>query len=216
MSSPARMCISVDLPEPDGPMTAVSAPRRDRDRDATQRVDRGVALRRTAASVLRDDDRCSVSALHVRLPDRFPSQTLPERRTRTAPVRLTVPFGQRRCYRPRVHRALAASPSTSPRMPTISSSSASPATSGGEIWTTGSPRSSWRQIRPASKSAGERKPRSSDSHSASSNVCLRLAILDELDPVEEARAADVADDRDLEQRLELRPERSPRWRERAR
>ena len=27
LSSPARMCISVDLPEPDGPMTAVSLPR---------------------------------------------------------------------------------------------------------------------------------------------------------------------------------------------
>jgi hypothetical protein len=26
-SSPARMCIIVDLPEPDGPMTAVSSPR---------------------------------------------------------------------------------------------------------------------------------------------------------------------------------------------
>ncbi len=26
LSSPARMCISVDLPEPDGPMTAVSRP----------------------------------------------------------------------------------------------------------------------------------------------------------------------------------------------
>ena len=27
LSRPARMCISVDLPEPDGPMTAVSCPR---------------------------------------------------------------------------------------------------------------------------------------------------------------------------------------------
>ena len=26
LSSPARMCISVDLPEPDGPMTAVALP----------------------------------------------------------------------------------------------------------------------------------------------------------------------------------------------
>ena len=26
LSSPARMCISVDLPEPDGPITAVSRP----------------------------------------------------------------------------------------------------------------------------------------------------------------------------------------------
>ena len=46
--------------------------------------------------------------------------------------------------------------STSPRMPTISSNSAWPATSGGEIWITGSPRSSARQIIPASQSAVER------------------------------------------------------------
>ena len=32
LSSPARMCMSVDLPEPDGPMTAVSCPRRCRPR----------------------------------------------------------------------------------------------------------------------------------------------------------------------------------------
>ena len=43
-SRPARMCISVDLPEPDGPMTAVSWPRGDVDGDAAQRVDGGVAL----------------------------------------------------------------------------------------------------------------------------------------------------------------------------
>ena len=45
-------------------------------------------------------------------------------------------------------RRRCASASTSPRIPTISSISASPATSGGEICTTGSPRSSARQIRP--------------------------------------------------------------------
>ena len=38
------MCISVDLPEPEGPMTAVSCPRRDLERDAAERVDGGVAL----------------------------------------------------------------------------------------------------------------------------------------------------------------------------
>ena len=43
-SRPARMCISVDLPEPDGPMTAVSRPRGDVDGHAAQRVDGGVAL----------------------------------------------------------------------------------------------------------------------------------------------------------------------------
>src|SRR6185503_18567212 len=44
-------------------------------------------------------------------------------------------LGQRRCQ---------ASSSTVPRMPTISSHSDGPATSGGEIWITGSPRSSAR------------------------------------------------------------------------
>ena len=38
------MCISVDLPEPDGPMTAVSLPRLDLERDAAQRVDGRLAL----------------------------------------------------------------------------------------------------------------------------------------------------------------------------
>ena len=36
--------MSVDLPEPDGPMTAVRRPRGDVDRDAAERVDGGVAL----------------------------------------------------------------------------------------------------------------------------------------------------------------------------
>src|SRR5207237_3662043 len=60
---------------------------------------------------------------------------------------------------------------TSPRIETIWSNSWCPATSGGEIWMTGSPRSSARQMSPRSKSAGERKPRSSVSHSSSSKVC---------------------------------------------
>ena len=38
------MCISVDLPEPDGPMTATSSPGATSSRDAAQRVDRGLAL----------------------------------------------------------------------------------------------------------------------------------------------------------------------------
>ena len=36
LSRPARMCISVDLPEPDGPITAVSSPLCDLDRDAAR------------------------------------------------------------------------------------------------------------------------------------------------------------------------------------
>ena len=38
------MCISVDLPEPDGPITAVSFPLRDLEADAAERVDGRVTL----------------------------------------------------------------------------------------------------------------------------------------------------------------------------
>ena len=44
LSRPARMCISVDLPDPDGPITAVSLPALDLDRDTAQRGDGGIAL----------------------------------------------------------------------------------------------------------------------------------------------------------------------------
>ena len=42
-SSPAMQCISVDLPDPDGPMTAVKRPRSNADGDPGQRGDGGVA-----------------------------------------------------------------------------------------------------------------------------------------------------------------------------
>ncbi len=44
LSSPARMCMSVDLPEPDGPMTATRWPCAHLERNAAQRVDGRVAL----------------------------------------------------------------------------------------------------------------------------------------------------------------------------
>ena len=43
-SSPARMCMRVDLPEPDGPMTAVNWPAGNLERDAAKGVDGGLAL----------------------------------------------------------------------------------------------------------------------------------------------------------------------------
>ena len=49
------MCISVDLPEPDGPMTAVNWPRGNVDGDAAQRVDGGVTLAVAAGDVGRRD-----------------------------------------------------------------------------------------------------------------------------------------------------------------
>ena len=50
------MCISVDLPEPDGPMTAVRRPAAMSTRDAAQRVDGGVALAVAADDVAGGDD----------------------------------------------------------------------------------------------------------------------------------------------------------------
>ena len=49
------MCISVDLPEPDGPMIAVSSPAAHVERDAAERVDRRVALAVAARQVVRCD-----------------------------------------------------------------------------------------------------------------------------------------------------------------
>ena len=46
------MCISVDLPEPDGPMTATSSPGLDVERDAAKRVDGGLALAEAAGEVV--------------------------------------------------------------------------------------------------------------------------------------------------------------------
>ena len=43
-SSPAMQCSSVDLPEPDGPMIAVYAPRLELDVDVVERADLGLAL----------------------------------------------------------------------------------------------------------------------------------------------------------------------------
>ena len=56
-SRPARMCMRVDLPEPDGPITATSSPSADRERDAAEGVDGGVAVAVAADEVAADDDR---------------------------------------------------------------------------------------------------------------------------------------------------------------
>ena len=41
VSRPARQCIRVDLPEPDGPMIAVNSPRREFDADVVEGPDGG-------------------------------------------------------------------------------------------------------------------------------------------------------------------------------
>ena len=181
MSRPARMCISVDLPDPEGPITAVSFPRATSTRDPAERVDRRLALAVAPCHVARDNDRPVVSAhLSPRLGSFVSTHGGCPSRERggvrktllRGVVRGWLGSGDRRRDAAGSSMRRCASARTSPRMPTISSISASVATSGGEIWTTGSPRSSARQISPASKSAGERNPRSSVSHSSSAKVSL--------------------------------------------
>ena len=65
-----------------------------------------------------------------------------------------------------------ASLSTERRIASISSNCSSPAISGGASCTTGSPRSSARQIRPRLYSSPDRNPRSSRSDSSSSKLSL--------------------------------------------
>ena len=50
------MCISVDLPEPEGPMIAVKRSRVEAGADSGQGIDRGVALAVAAGQVRRDDN----------------------------------------------------------------------------------------------------------------------------------------------------------------
>ena len=92
-------------------------------------------------------------------------------------------------------------------MPSISSKCSGPAMSGGESWMTGSPRSSARQMSPRRNSSPERKLAQQPLGLVVVEGLLRALVLDELDRVEVARAAHVADDRDVAQRVEHRAER---------
>ena len=69
--------------------------------------------------------------------------------------------------------------------------------SGGDSWMTGSPRSSARQIRPSSISRGESRWRRSRSASRPLELGLGGFVLHQLDAVEVAHAADVADERQV-------------------
>ena len=101
-----------------------------------------------------------------------------------------------------------ASASTSPRCRRSVELWPDRATSGGEIWITGSPRSSARQIRPALAQSAARGSRGAASRTPRRRTIARVClVLHELDRVEEARAAQVADDRQLEQLRERRAER---------
>ena len=57
------MCMSVDLPEPDGPITAVSSPSGTLDRDAAESVDGRVACAVAPRHVARDDDGAVLTSL---------------------------------------------------------------------------------------------------------------------------------------------------------
>ena len=84
-SRPARQCISVDLPDPDGPMIAVSAPAGKLDGDAVERGHRGLALAEHAAKVGGADDRllavCGGLVQHELLSGAGRRQCLPSRRS---------------------------------------------------------------------------------------------------------------------------------------
>ena len=100
-----------------------------------------------------------------------------------------------------------ASVRTGRRTASISSNCCGPAISGGESWMTGSPRSSARQIRPAPEQLAGDEAAQQVLGLRVVEALLRLAVLDELDRLEVARAADVADDRDVAQAVEHRAER---------
>ena len=55
--------MSVDLPEPDGPITAVSSPSRTLDRDTAESVDGRVTCAVAPRHVLRDDDGAVLTRL---------------------------------------------------------------------------------------------------------------------------------------------------------
>ena len=199
LSSPARMCISVDLPDPDGAHDRGQLALLDVQRDAAQGVDGRLALAVAPRHLAGDDDRAVLASMGRLLAARFRTQGARAERgpwcgkpypgLGEAPRNpLGEPYDvlrRRRC----------ASASTSPRMPTISSISASPATSGGEICTTGSPRSSARQIRPALEERGREEAAQQRLALGVVERLLRLLVLHELERVEEAGAAHVADDR---------------------
>ena len=57
------MCISVDLPEPDGPMMAVNVPAREVDAHAAEGVDRAGSFAEAACELMTADDRAAPAIL---------------------------------------------------------------------------------------------------------------------------------------------------------
>ena len=56
LSRPAMMCMSVDLPDPDGPITAANWPGTIVEGDPPEGVDRGIALAVATRDVVGGDD----------------------------------------------------------------------------------------------------------------------------------------------------------------
>ena len=101
------------------------------------------AVRRDGAERVEPDERADREEHHVEPAQRLDQLALLLR------ARSVVVCSATAMRPPEVADAFQASVSTSPRIPTISSNSSCVAISGGEIWTTGSPRSSARQIKPS-------------------------------------------------------------------
>ena len=164
------------------------------ERDAAQRVDGRVTCSVAARDVACDDDGARLPC-SFRSPSSLPgwsSLDPTEERDDGSAVNHTLTFSRRSAdVQPACIRS-PASASTSPRIPTISSNSAWPATSGGEIWITGSPRSSARQIRPRSNRRRREEAAQERLALLVRERLARLLVLDELERVEEARPAQVA------------------------
>ena len=65
LSSPASVCISVDLPEPDGPITATSCAALDVERDPAQRIDGRRAVPIAARQISCRDDDVATPRIHL-------------------------------------------------------------------------------------------------------------------------------------------------------
>ncbi len=120
--------------------------------------------------------RCSPSLTsRARRPCALP----PSRRLSSGAGALPGPAG--RSPAGRCHGASTPRSGTVRNVDSMMSSSASPAISGGESCTTGSPRSSVRQIRPASYKAGREEPAQQVSDSLVVNVAFVSLVRDELE-----------------------------------
>ena len=108
----------------------------------------------------------------------------------------------------RVWSLAQASVRTSPRIPVISSNCSGPATSGGEIWITGSPRSSASADQATIVPPGREEVAEEPLALLAAERLSRLLVLDELERIEEADSAQVAGDGEVEEWARVERNRS--------